>query len=653
MNIFELEGLRYGGDYNPEQWIGYEGMWDEDIRLMKEARVNCVSLGIFSWSMLEREEGVFDFSWLDEIIDKLYKNGIYVILATPSGARPPWLAQKYPEVLRVTEDRVKRLYGRRHNHCLTSPVYREKTALIDGKLAERYGKHPAVVMWHIGNEFSGECHCERCRARFREWLKVKYHNSLDELNHEWWSAFWSHMYTDWEQIDSPSPIGENGVHAQWLDWRRYVNDMTIDFYENEVRAVRQYSDLPVTTNFMEVEGFDYYKFGKHVDIVSWDCYPRWNNNYESVSDTALWTSFLHDIFRSMKKKPFIMMESTPSLVNWHDTNKLKAPGLNMLASLQAVAHGADAVLYFQMRKSRGSSEKFHGALIDHDGSDRTRVFREAAETGRKLEELSGIKGSYTASEAVVIYDYENSWAIENLCGLKTERGYRDTCIAHYSALRRSGINVDVISRDADLSGYKLVCAPMLYMLPENTAQRLRSFVENGGTLLATYLTSYVNENDLCHLGGFPGGLKDVFGIWNEEIDSLYDENAVISGGHEYAVRDFCERIHPADDTEVLGVYKSDFYAGEPAVTRHTFGEGTAYYIAARTGQEHLKDVYGGILSELGIEPQAECLGEDVLVTRRGDKLFIMNFSDKGNTAVCDGREISLKPYECAVVERGN
>ncbi len=651
MNIFDIKELCYGGDYNPEQWINYDGVWDEDIRLMKKAHINCVSLGIFSWSAIEKEEGIFDFSWMDTIINRLYENGIYVILATPSGARPPWLAQKYPEVLRVREDRMKRLYGRRHNHCLTSPIYREKTAIIDEKLSERYGKHPAVVMWHISNELSGDCHCERCQQGFREWLKIKYHNNIDELNEAWWSTFWSHRYTDWSQINSPSSIGENGVHAHTLDWKRYVTDSMIDFYNNEVAAVRKYSDLPVTTNFMELEDLNYVKMSEYVDVVTWDCYPRWHNNGETLLDTAMWTAFQHDMFRSMKQKPFLMMESTPSLVNWHETNKLKAPGMNILASLQAVVHGSDGALYFQIRKSRGGSEKFHGSIIDHEGSENSRVYKEAAEVGRILSECPEIKGSYTKSEVAVIYDFENGWAIKDLCGLKQERGYKDTCIAHYSALKKYGINVDVIDRTADFSRYKVICAPMMYMLPEETADRIRDFVGKGGTFIATYLTSYVDENDLCHLKGFPGYLMELFGIWNEEIDSIYEKNAIISNGREYEVTDYCERIHPYSETEILGVYKSDFYAGEPAVTKHAYGEGTAYYIAARTGQDYLKELYSNILVDNGLVPLAEKFNEEsVSVVKRGDKIFIMNFSDKETKAEYSGEAIILKPYECVIKE---
>ena len=503
MNIFDLKNLCYGGDYNPEQWIDYDGIWDEDIRLMKKAHINCVTLGVFSWSMLEKEECVFDFSWLDEIINKLWENEIHVILATPSGARPVWLAQKHPEVLRVREDRTKHLYGRRHNHCLTSPVYREKTAQIDTELAKRYGNHPAVVMWHISNEFSGDCHCPHCQEKFREWLKVKYHNNLDELNHAWWSTFWSHRYTDWSQIESPSSIGENIVHGHNLDWTRFTSDMTIDFFKNEVNAVRKYSDLPVTANLMDYEWMDYYKLAENMDIVTWDNYPRWHNNEESMLDTALFTSFMHDLFRSMKQHPFLMIESTPSLVNWHSVNKLKAPGLNTLASMQAVAHGSEGVMYFQIRKSRGASEKFHGAVIDHVGTENTRVFREVTELGKLLADNPDIKGSYTASETAVLYDFENVWAINDLWGLKEKRGYRETCVTHYAAMKRLGVNVDIIGKTADWSKYKVISAPMLYMVSKETADKIREYINNGGTFIATYLTAYADENDLCHLGGFP------------------------------------------------------------------------------------------------------------------------------------------------------
>ncbi len=649
MNIFEMSELCYGGDYNPEQWIDYKGIWDEDIRLMKKAGINCVTIGVFSWSMIEKDEGRFDFAWLDDIIEKLHKNEIKIILATPSAARPPWLSQKYPEVLRVCEDRKKLIFGGRHNHCLTSPIYREKVAIIDELLAKRYGNHPAVIMWHISNEFSGECHCRRCNEKFREWLKIKYHSNLDELNHAWWNTFWSHRYTDWSQIESPSSIGEWGTHGLSLDWKRFITDMTIDFFEHEVSAVRKYSDLPVTTNFMDFEELDYHKFSKYVDMVSWDSYPSWHNDSELLKDTAVQASFFHDMFRCMKKKPFIMIESTPSLVNWRDVNKLKEPGMNKLSMMQAIAHGSEGAMYFQIRKNRGACEKFHGAVIDHEGSENTRVYKEAASTGARLKEIANIKGSRVKADAAVIYDYENAWAISGLGGLKSQRGYKETCIEHYSAMREYGINVDVIGKDADFSSYKIVCAPMLYMLSVDAADKIRRYVKTGGVFVATYLTSYVDENDLCHLGGFPGNLKDVFGIWNEEIDSIYDNNKIISSNCEYKVMDFCERIHPYADTEILGIYKHSFYAGEAAVTKNKYGTGTAYYIAARTEKSFLSKLYGEICSSRSIVPIADSFDHNISITQRGGNIFFMNFSDEYQNVVYKGEKIELAAYDCVVV----
>lgn len=364
MQYKALEHIVHGGDYNPDQWIRNKEIWQEDVRLMKLAHVNSVTLGIFSWSLLEPRENEYHFEWLDEVMDLMHENGIGVILATPSGARPAWLAQKYPEVLRVEENGIRNEYGVRHNHCLTSPVYREKVRKINRLLAERYKDHPALTMWHISNEYCGECHCELCQNAFREWLKERYHHDLEELNAQWWSGFWSHQVSDWSQISSPKSRGENHVTALTLSWRRFVSDSHISFYENEIAPLRELTpDIPITTNFMRLyDGIDYQKFASNLDIVSWDNYPAWETGDNPA--TAAETAFVHDVFRSMKNgQPFFMMESTPSQVNWFDVNKLPRPSLQELTAVQAVAHGADSVQYFQWRKSRGSHEKYHGAVV--------------------------------------------------------------------------------------------------------------------------------------------------------------------------------------------------------------------------------------------------------------------------------------------------
>lgn len=637
----------HGGDYNPDQWMETPEIWDEDMRLMKLAHCNTMSVGIFSWAALEPEEGHFDFQWLDEIMDKLADNGGYAVLATPSGSKPAWLSQKYPEILRVKENRVRDLHGLRHNHCLTSPVYREKSKIINRKLAERYKNHPALLVWHISNEYGGECHCPLCQEAFRNWLKNKYENDLDKLNHEWWTGFWSHRFTDWSQIESPAPHGESMIHGMNLDWKRFITDQTIDFMMDEAAPLKEITpDVPITTNLMGFyPGLNYWKFAPHMDVISWDNYPAWHGEIEDWKLAAR-ISMIHDLNRSLKGgKPFMLMESTPSMTNWQPISKLKKPGMHILSSIQAVAHGSDTVQYFQWRKSRGASEKFHGAVVDHCGHENTRVFREVADLGKVLEKLDPVIGSTVRPEAAVIFDWENRWAIEDAQGPRNKGlYYEETVLSHYRALWKRGIPTDVIDMDCDFSSYKLIIAPMLYMLRPGVAERFEKFVEAGGTFVTTYWSGIVNENDLCFLGGFPGPLRKVMGIWSEEIDSLYDneQNAItftgdsgFSSEQEYKSNTLCDLIH-AETAQVLAVYQKDFYKGRPALTVNSFGKGKAYYIATRTEDDFNDVFYERVIGDSGIKPVINAkLPEGVTVQLRGNGaeefIFVMNFTDKSQT----------------------
>lgn len=592
----------HGADYNPEQWIETKEIWDEDMRLMKLAHCNEMSVGIFSWAALEPKEGEYDFSFLDEIIEKVYANGGVIILATPSGARPHWLADKYPEVLRVDETGRKMHFSARHNHCFTSPIYRKKVREINSALAERYGKHPAVIAWHISNEYGGECYCPLCQQAFRNFLREKY-GSIQNLNRAYWSSFWSHTYDSFDQIEAPSPITEQSIHGLNLDWHRFATAQTVDFMRNEVEPIKAVCpQAKVTTNMMfEHYGYDYYQFKDVIDFASWDSYPLWHSGNQE--ETAERCAFWHDFYRSLKKKPFLLMESTPSLVNWHAYNKLKRPGMDNLASMQAVAHGSDSVQYFQWRKSRGSVEKFHGAVVDHEGTENTRVFRSVAKTGKILEKIQEIAGTGVDAQVAIVYDWENMWALDDSQGFAAkDKKYLETCYAYHRYFWKRGINCDIVDRNADLSGYKLIVAPMLYMTDARTEESLTSYVENGGTLYATYALGMVNDTDLCHLGGFPAGkLKEVFGIWNEEIDTLYPDQTgeVTFRGKKYIAHDYCELIH-ARGAKVLAEYAKDFYAGYPAATVHTYGKGKAYYQAFRDGGDFKDELLSDISEELNL-----------------------------------------------------
>ncbi len=633
--------LIHGADYNPEQWIDDKSIWDRDMELMQLANCNEMSVGIFSWSMLEPREGEYDFTFLDEIIDKIHNNGGKVILATPSGARPHWMADKYPEVLRVVDAGRRNGFGGRHNHCFTSPVYREKVRQMNTLLAQRYGNHPAVIAWHISNEYSGECHCPMCKKAFRDFLREKFHGDIKELNRAYWTTFWSHTYDSFEQIDPPSPSAEMGIHGLNLDWHRFVTHQTMDFIKNEVAPIREHSpNLPVTINMMyEFYDLNYHKVADVIDFASWDSYPEWHNGDDAL--IAQQTAFWHDLYRCLKQKPFLLMESTPSGVNWKPYNKPKKPGMDVLSSLQAVAHGSDSVQYFQWRKSRGSSEKFHGAVVGHDGTGDTRVFRSVQETGRILKQIDQIAGTVTDAKVAVIFDWENMWALDDCQGYaNATKKYFNTCYEYHRAFWQSGIDCDVISPTADLSRYKIVVAPMLYVVDTAAAQNLTRFTENGGILYGTYTLGTVDGNDLCHLGGIPGcGLKEVFGILAEEIDVLYpnEKQHASLNGKVYELVDYCETIH-LRGAKALATYSDGYYAGTPAVTLNAYGKGYALYQACRDTGDMKDQLMEQLLQMAGISANVDsALPHGVTAHSRTDGertyLFVENYSGTEAAAV--------------------
>lgn len=634
----------HGGDYNPDQWLDRPDILEKDIQLMKEAHVNCVSVGIFAWAHLEPEEGVYQFDWLEQIIDNLYQNGIYTVLATPSGAKPVWMSEKYPEIRRVNSSLHRELSGERHNHCYTSPIYREKVRQMNTRLAERFSRHPGVILWHISNEYGGECYCPLCQEAFREWLKEKY-GTLEALNHAWWAHFWSHTYTDWSQIHAPVPSGEMSVHGLIVDWKRFVTARTVDFMREEIKAVKAVNpEIPVTANLMSFyDGLDYFKFGPALDVVSWDSYPLWHNE-DTVKEAAR-VACCHDLMRSVKHQPFLLMESTPSMTNWQPVSKLKRPGMHELSSLQAVAHGSQSVQYFQWRKSRGSFEKFHGAVVDHYGGSDTRVFRDVTRVGERLEALEkAVLPTRVQPEVAIVYDWENRWAVEDAKGPRNGGlQYVETVQAHHQAFWKNGVPVDFVDMDGDLSGYKVVVTPMLYMYRNGFAKKLRDFVEQGGTLVSTYWSGIVDDTDLCFLGGWPGdGMMDVFGIWNEEIDALYDGETNVMELREpmdglresYSLRELCEIIH-LRGAKALAAYGQDFYAGSPVLTENQFGKGTAYYIAARAEDGFQEDFYRMLVKKLGIRRALDTvLPEGVTASlRKGeqDVVFVQNFTPAPQT----------------------
>lgn len=648
----------HGGDYNPDQWLDNLEILDRDIMLMKKANVNCVSLGIFAWAKLEPQKDVYNLNWLEEIVNKLYSEGIYTILATPSGARPRWLAIENPEVLRVNEYGTRTHFGGRHNHCFSSKIYRERVYKIDSVLAQRFGKNPAIIMWHISNEYEGECHCELCQKAFRSFLKEKY-GIISNLNRAWWTSFWSHDYRDFDEVESPKSIGENSINGLLLDWKRFISAQTADFMNCEIKAVREYApDIPVTTNMMGLSDVLCYPvLAENLDVISWDSYPKWHEPRQNIYQGAL-DSFTHDYMRCLKKRPFILMESTTSTVNWMPVSKIKKPGMHRLSMLNAIGHGSQSAMYFQIRQSLGGPEKFHSAIISHCDSENTRVFKEVSELGKELNTLSEIIYSTDVkSDVAIIYDKESKWALDMSCGPRNAGlDYDRTCILYYEYFFKNGINVDVIDSRADFDDYKLVITPMLYMYHNSIQEKIRNFVRNGGYVLSTALSGYVNETDLCFRGMYnKESLSDVYGIWIEEIDALYDEefNQTEFEGIKYKMDTLCEVVHLAGAGAICH-YEKDFYRDEAVITVNDFGLGKAYHIASNPEKSLAEKILERITKEALIEGALGNIessdGVGIVCRENRDKkiIFIGNFADDERTIMADN-PLVLKPYEMKII----
>ena len=632
-----VKKVLFGGDYNPEQWP--EEIWKEDMRLFKLARIDVVTLNVFSWAALQPDETTYDFTKLDKIMDMVQENGLKVCLATSTAAHPAWMARKYPDILRTEQNGMARRFGARHNSCPNSPTYRKYASALAEKLALRYGSRENVVAWHVPNEFGGACYCPNCQKAFRVWLRKKY-KTIDELNRVWNTGFWSHTFYDWDDVVLPDLRSEEfGVDGRLrtnfqgisLDYRRFNSDSILDCYKRERDILRRITPhIPVTTNLIGCyQSLDYHKWGREMDFISWDSYPSFGADYCQ-------NAMAHTVMRGLKEgKPFALMEQTPGVSNWHTYCALKRPGVMRLYSYQALAHGSDTVMFFQMRRSIGACEKYHSAVIDHAGHENTRVFREVTALGRELETLGDqTLGTRVQAKAALIFDWDNWWASSLSAGPSDAIDYLGEVSAYFRALHTMHLGVDIVGVDADLSGYSLVVAPMLYMCKDGFDEKLRRFVREGGTLVSSYFSGYVEDHDLVITGGYPGRLRDILGIWVEESDALPPEGAGLRHtftyqGKQYPAEILCDLMH-LEGARALGSYDNDFYAGMPAVTCNDFGKGRAYYVATRSEEAFYQALFARIAGECGLEPLVEASNQVEATLRAGDKgrfLFLLNHAD--------------------------
>lgn len=628
----KIKKIPYGGDYNPEQFP--EELWEEDMRLLKLAGTDILTLNVFSWAALQPSEDIYDFSKLDKIMKLVKKNGFNVCLATSTAAHPAWMARKYPDILRVEFNGMKRKFGGRHNSCPNSPTYRRYSVRLASKLAERYREYDNIVAWHISNEYGGICYCENCEAAFRRWLKNRY-GSIEEVNRAWNTSFWGHTFYDWEDIVAPNLLSEHfdtdrtTFQGISLDYNRFMSDSILECYKAEYEAVKKFTpDIPVTTNFMGLyKQLDYRKWAGSMDFVSWD-------NYPDLSEPYTITAMKHDAMRGIKDgMPFALMEQTPSVTNWLPYNTLKRPGVMRLWSYQAVAHGADTVMFFQMRRSIGACEKYHGAIIDHAGHENTRVFREAKALGEELCILGDtLLGSRTNAKVGLFFDWDNWWAVEFSAGPSVRLKYVTEVHKYYQALNKLNIPVDIIDTDSDLSRYSVIIAPVLYMIKDDFDIRIKDFVKNGGQFITTFFSGYVDESDLVMMGGYPGKLRDLLGIWVEEEDSLppEQENSFSLYGKTYPACLICDLLH-CESAVALTSYEKDFYRGMPVITENSYGNGKAFYMATGSSDEFYIDWLGKICHGLGIEELTSADNElEITVREKADQrfIFILNHSNE-------------------------
>lgn len=630
----QLSRFLYGGDYNPEQWP--EDTWANDIQVFKQAHLNSATINVFSWALLEQREGEYDFSKLDKIVKELSDANFDIVLATATAAMPAWMFKKYPDVARVDYQGRRHVFGQRHNFCSNSKNYQVLASKLVKKIVSRYYKNPHIKVWHVNNEYGGNCYCDNCQNAFRDWLKYKYKN-LETLNKAWNMNVWSHRIYDWDEIVVPNELGdawgaegtETIVSALSLDYLRFQSESLLKLFKMEKAIIKKYDPVAlVTTNFHALPNklLDYQKWAKEQDIISYDSYPSYNMpTYQSA--------FLYDLMRSLKHQPFMLMESTPAQVNWQPYSPLKRPGQMAATELQAVAHGADTVQFFQLKQAIGGSEKFHSAVISHSQRTDTRVFKEVTELGEKLEKTgSTILGSKTKAKVGIVFDWNNFWSYEYIDGITQDLDYVESILDYYKQFYKRNIPTDIISVDDDFSQYDLVVAPVLYMIKSGLAEKIDQYVKRGGNFVASYLSGIVNENDSVYLGGYPGPLKDVLGIWVEESDAVIpgQKITVSLDSNNYQANLICDLLH-LEGAHALGNYNSEFYKETPAVSENKWGKGTSWYIGTQLDEAGLSKIFDHLISIVNIKSLIETKTDLEItkrVTKSGKELyFVLNMSN--------------------------
>jgi beta-galactosidase len=592
-----LGGIAYGGDYNPEQWP--REVWREDAELMKQAGVNLVTLAVFSWSRLETADGIFDFDWLDEVMDLMHAHGIGVDLATPDAVPPAWLVQQYPDIMPERADGSIFGFGSRQHFDVSHPVYRAKSLALTEKMGEHYASHPALRMWHVGNEYGPTSYGPWAEDAFRTWLQEKY-GSIDHLNDAWSTSVWGQLYTDWSQVRVPEQPRTWSNPSRRLDFHRFTSHSMLEHFKAERDILRRHTpDLPIVTNFMRFyKTNDYWAWAAEEDAAALDIYP---DPREADAHVAAALNF--DLMRSLRQgQPWMVMEQATGAVSQWSINVSKLPGTMRLGSYQAIAQGADGVLFFQWRQAKGGTERYHSAMVSHAGPN-TRIFREVCQLGQELKALGEVTGSRSEARVAIVFDWDCWWALELGNSPRSDLNYPQEVLRFYRPLFEANIAVDFVNANSDLSPYDVVIMPASYLLTDASASRFEQYVAAGGRLVVSYLSGIVDENNSIRLGGYPGALRDVLGAWSEEMHPLAETEDLVklttSDGGTSSADYWTEHVH-AETADVVASYASGRLSGMPAVTRNTVGAGTAMYISARVDDGLLQQLLADVLRTAGV-----------------------------------------------------
>lgn len=658
--------MYYGADYYPEHWP--EERWATDARLMGEAHFNVVRMAEFAWVHMEPSEGHFDFDWLHRAIDLLAAEGIQTVLGTPTGAPPAWFTQKYPDIIRLREDGHRCMFGLRQHGCINSPDFLRGSDRITRAMAEEFGKHDAVIAWQTDNEFGLPCYCPICETEFQRWLEAKY-SDLDSLNDAWGTTFWSQIYSDWSQIPIPKSAMGPPNPGLGLDYKRFMSCSFDKFQASQIKILRELSPgRPITHNFMGflVETLDYLQLARDLDFASWDNYPM----YRRDSNPARY-AINHDHTRGMKQRNFWVMEQQSGPTGWGTMSGQPRPGQLRLFAYQAVGRGADGIVYFRWRPSRFGIEQYWHGILDHDGSVNRR-YDEVGKMGAELKSISQeLEGSEPVAEVAILNDYDSRFAFQ-IQKSNVDFEYADHARFYYDALHKLNVMVDVICPDVDFSKYKLVIAPALFVIKDEIAERLRDYVKNGGCLISTFRTGVKDEFSRIVDEPLPGRLQDVFGIKVAEYHSPWaDEDnrfaAKDSALPESTAKLWLDVLEPRG-AEVIAHYSAGFAPGAPAMTRNSFGAGTAIYVGTTPSQKFMNAFIEGLSRDLGIAPgPATPPGVEITTRRKGDTkyLFILNHNDtpaEVTTVTCGVNllagqpvtgPVTLEPFGVVIVKQDN